>query len=479
MDKMDKSKPITIVIFGGTGDLAKKKLFSALLDLHVGGHMPDLCRIIGFSNEKLTNEEYRSFVREAIDKKGHGHEEAVVQNFMENFFFMYGDLFDPESYRKLLAFLGELEDEIKMQHDRLFYLAVSPKLYAPVFEHVAGNNLHIMSQGGWSRLLVEKPFGEDLKTASALDKQLSELYEEKQIFRIDHYLAKEAIQNIIAFRFSNTLFENSWNKDFIDEIRIRLYENKGVEGRGSFYSAVGALRDVGENHMLQMLALIAMEHPGSPSLNGLQEMRARVLSLIKPENKNSISEHAIRGQYNGYKEVDGIEGEGYSTETYFLLKTFIDSPRWEGVPFYLESGKDMSKDLVEIEVHFKRMPLCVFCGDAKPPGNRNTLTLTLQPEEKINMTFWFKKPGLSFELEPKNLSFEYKDEADKIHPDAYVKVLYDCIMGDHTLFASTKEVDAAWSYITNILDNWKELPIYAYEPGEDGPKEKKNLFNKK
>lgn len=455
---IDVNIPTTIVIFGGTGDLSKTKLFPALIDLYNGGLLPDKINIVGFGRRDFSSEEYRKFVKEFIKNK------SDVDSFLENIFYHKGQLDDINSYKELSTNLDKIEGKIGVCTNKLFYIAVPPTLYEPIFDNLAKSKLTLpCSEGtGWTRVLVEKPFGTDLETAQKLDEKLGKLFKEEQIFRIDHYLAKDAIQNLLTFRFSNTLFENSWNNKYIDKIHIKLYENKGIEGRDSFYRATGALRDVGQNHLLQMLAVIAMDRPDE--INTLKKSRESVLKSLKKYSKRNISNNVIKGQYT---KTD--------LETYFLIKTFINNKRWSGVPFYLESGKGLKGDKVEIIIYFKKL-VTNICRDKREHKHQNILTLTLQPEQKVEMQFWTKIPGLELDLEPKNLSFEYKEKEVKELSDAYHKVLYDCIQNDQTLFVSTKEVKYSWEFIMSIIENWDDLPMLQYKKGSEGPDERINLL---
>lgn len=471
-----KAGPTTIVIFGGTGDLAQKKLFSALLDLSVRGLLPVATSIIGLARDSYTNEEYRDFVRRAIERRGHGHPRGAVDAYLETISYQQASFDKASSYNDIGDRLNESDERLGRCTNKLFYLAVPPVLYGTIFEHLASSGL---SRGcgksdEWVRLLVEKPFGKDLDTARRLDEQLGRLFDEEQIFRIDHYLAKDAIQNLIAFRFSNVLFENSWNRDYIERVHIKLYENKGIQGRGSFYSATGALRDVGQNHMLQMLALVAMENPGTLKATSLRLSREEILNALRPYDDDDLAQVALRGQYDGYDTEEGVTGAS-DTETYFLLKTKIATSRWRGVPFYLESGKSLREDRIEVEVVFRALPSCI-CGSDVPQHHKNILTMTFAPDEAITMSFWVKEPGLSFKLERQDLTFTYHGAEGQVLPDAYEKVLYDCIVGDRTLFVGTKEVEAAWCFIMPILEGWQKLPLYRYSRGSVGPKERDEIL---
>jgi glucose-6-phosphate 1-dehydrogenase len=309
---------------------------------------------------------------------------------------------------------------------------------------------------GWTRILIEKPFGSDIQTARNLDKLLGSLFKEEQIFRIDHYLAKEALQNIIAFRFANSMFEPLWNKDHISRVHIKLFEKDGVEGRGAFYDPLGALRDVGQNHMCMMLAIMTMNDPKEFTADAIRRERARILSKLKPLDLRMLRKTAVRGQYEGYRSDKAISPLS-QTETYFRIEASIDTPRWNKVPFFLESGKALSETKTEIDVYFK---------NPKKGGEENILTFRIQPDEGIKVKFFVKVPGYSFAVEPKTLKFKYSDVASfALIPNDYERLIHDAFTGDQTLFASTAEIIASWKFVTPILENWSKLPLVPYEKG--------------
>ena len=310
---------------------------------------------------------------------------------------------------------------------------------------------------------MEKPFGNDWYTAENLDQKMGSLFKEDQIFRVDHYMGKESVQNILAFRFSNSFLEHLWSNKFIEKINIRLWEKIGIEGRGAFYDQIGALRDVGQNHILQMLAFIAMEDPIVFEAEAIRKSRAKVLSELKIISKEEISRFASRGQYEGYLDEQSVKPDS-KTETYFRVEARMENERWAGVPFYLESGKGLGKSEVEIEIVFRKKDSCLCPLDANEDVSKNKIIFRIQPNEGIDLYFWAKRPGFEMKLDPKMLSFSYeKNEKDKKTPDAYERVIFDCIMGDQTLFASTEEVLASWKFITPIIENWKDLPILKYK----------------
>jgi len=465
------TEPTTLIIFGATGDLAQHKLFPALFHLFSNGYLPDQFQIVGIAKDESSHEEYRDFVREAVQATSHHHRPAELEEFIQHVHYQTGLFEDKQTYLKAADELARLDEKtFNTCSNKLFYLAVPPTLYDVIFENLATSGLTIPCGGdeGWTRVLVEKPFGRDLQTAQELDRKLGQLFQEEQIFRIDHYLAKETVQNVITFRFANAIFEPLWNNQHIERVDIRFSETIGVGQRGSFYEDVGALRDVGQNHLLQLLALVAMEDPQELKAEAIRPLRAALLKQLIPIPASQLADHVTRGQYQGYRDEHAV-GDESQTETYFRLVAQLDNDRWRGVPFILESGKKLAENNVEIVITFKESASCV-CPADDHSHHRNILTIRVQPDEGISIRFWAKKPGLTYELEPKTLSFFYKDSAAELQlPDAYEKVLYDCIRGDQTLFASTDEVTAAWAFITPILENWHTLPLLEYEPGSPGP----------
>jgi glucose-6-phosphate 1-dehydrogenase len=463
--------PTILVIFGVTGDLSRRKLLPAIFDLYTKGFLPKNFRVVGFSRGQRTDTEFHNFITEVIGRKKHGHSKKVIGAFLENTHYVCGRFEEPEHYEELAKKLITIDNELGRCSNKLFYLAVPPTFYHTIFQNLADSGLSIPCGGaeGWTRILVEKPFGKDLETAQKLDQTLGLLFQEEQIFRIDHYLAKETLQNILTFRFSNKLFEPIWNNQHIEKVEIKLWETLGMEGRGAFYEDVGALRDVGQNHLLQMLAFVAMENPGELAAGPIRDKRAqalRALTLIPP---SSLSTQTVRGQYAGYRREKNVAPDS-SVETYFRIYAHIDNARWRGVPFYLESGKKLSEEKTEISVYFKESTTCLCRPDAKQ-HHQNVLVFRIQPDEGISILFWAKKPGFATDLEPKKLSFKYKDSPDVARlPDAYERILFDCIRGDQILFTSTDEVTASWKFITPILDNWNDTRLHIYEQGSEGPK---------
>jgi glucose-6-phosphate 1-dehydrogenase len=442
--------PTIFVIFGITGDLAQRKLLPSLLSLYTKKLLPEKFAIIGVSRRMLSREEFRQFVRDEINIKFGQYREEDVKHFLDHMSYVQGSFDTDDMYTRLAERLQSIDkQQFKTCSNKLFHLSVPPTLYENILDHLSNSGLTVPCgpEEGWTRVLIEKPFGNDSETAKKLDKKLGELFKEDQIFRIDHYLAKEALQNILVFRFANSLFEPLWNNRFVDKVHIKLFEKIDIEGRGAFYDGVGALRDVGQNHVLQMLALVAMEEPEVLDAEHIRKERAKIL-------KNLECEEIVRGQYTGYRDEKGV-ADGSMTETYFRIEAGINTGRWKKTPFYLESGKALDESKTEIDIYFK-----------SKTEQQNILTFRVQPDEGIKIRFWVKKPGLGMEIESKPLKFKYSDFPNKeAIPDAYEKVIYDAFVGDQTLFTSTDEVLAAWKFITPIIKNWGSLPLERYPKG--------------
>jgi glucose-6-phosphate 1-dehydrogenase len=450
--------PTIFTIFGITGDLAGRKLLPSLLNLYVKKLLPQKFAIVGFSRRPFNREEFREFIRGHMHVKPGEYHEEEIKHFLDHMYYEQGLFDNATSYANLAMRLNLLDESFDQCSNKLFHLAVAPSFYEVILEHLSNSGLTIPCGGdeGWTRVLVEKPFGSNIETAKKLDKRLGELFKEDQIFRIDHYLAKEALQNILAFRFSNTIYEPLWNHNHIEAVHIKLLEKVDVSGRGAFYDDVGALKDVGQNHILQMLALVAMEPPAQFEAHAIRKERAKLLSRLKPLSQKKLSDFIIRGQYEGYMNEKGVKRNS-RTETYFRLETYVDSPRWKNVPFYLESGKALGETKSEIDIYFK---------NENDSERQNILTFRIQPDEGIKIRFFVKTPGFGMKVEPKTLKFKYSDVSHfQELPDAYERVLYDAIVGDQTLFTSTDEVMYAWKFITGIVNAWGGLPLVTYKKG--------------
>jgi len=464
--------PTIMAIVGGTGDLAQKKLLPAIFDLYIQNLLPSRFKIVGFARKKFSDEAYRIFVRESVQKKNGQHNSEALNTFLKHISYQQGTFDSPKSYEHLSGALIKIEGKFGQCSNKLFHLAVPPSHYDTILRNLADSGLTIpcSNDTGWTRVLVEKPFGRDIETAKELDKTLGLLFREEQIFRIDHYLGKESLQDILMFRFSNLIFEPIWNSKYIDKVEIFLHEESDIAGRGMLYDGIGALRDVGQNHALQMLAAIGMEHPGGLNAKAIRNERAKVLESLRIIKKLEIANNIIRGQYNGYLNENDVSPNS-KTETYFKAKIFIDNKRWKNVPFIIEGGKSMRRKRTEIKMHFKKTEKCLCPTDAGQ-HHANILTFHIEPDAGISILFWAKKSGFTSKLQAKELSLAYNGRGareDERIPDAYERILFDAIVGDQMLFTSTEEVNAAWNFITPILKNWDAIPLYVYEKGGTGP----------
>ncbi len=458
--------PTIFVIFGITGDLASRKLLPALLGLYSRKLLPPRFAIIGFSRRTFSREEFRESLRGRLNVRPGQYKEEDIKHFLDHISYEQGLFHDPAAYVRLHARLMTIDERWGQCSNKLFHLSVPPKLYEGVLTHLASSELTkpCDDETGWTRVLIEKPFGNDIENARSLDKLLGKLFDEKQIFRIDHYLAKEALQNIMAFRFRNPIFEPMWNRASIDKVHIKLFEKGGIEGRGAFYDPIGALRDVGQNHMLQMLAVIAMDAPRSFSVDHIRQGRVKVMEALKKLPRRALRAAVVKGQYAGYTMETGVNPLS-QTETYFRIKAEVAQPRWKGVPFYLESGKCLSETKTEIDIYFKPQHQ-KGRSDAANPADQNILTFRIQPDEGIKIKFFVKTPGFGMDTEPKTLRFKYADVPSfTLVPNDYERLLHDAFVGDQTLFASTDEIMASWKYVTPIIEQWGQLPLVRYEKG--------------
>jgi glucose-6-phosphate 1-dehydrogenase len=465
---MQENTPTIFVIFGVTGDLAKTKLLISLYHLFQKKMMPSVFRVVGFSRSDFSQDDFKKYAEDVLTNKG-AADEKVRQKFLTHLQYVQGDFLKNESYEGLAQDLKKIDDEIGQCTNKLFYLAVPPTLYEGIFNHLSDSGLTEAcdDRNGWTRVLVEKPFGNDLKTAKNLDKLLGRLFREEQLFRIDHYLAKETMQNILAFRFSNSIFEPLWNKDHIEKIEVLFFEKDSVRDRGASYDAVGALRDVGQNHMLQMLALVTMETPVSFAGADVQAARAAALAALKQPSRHGILSIVSRGQYEGYREEKNVAGDS-TRETYFRLKLGMSGERFSGVPLFLESGKMLGEEKMEVVIFFKKRDC--LCDAGEKCVHQNKLTFRIQPQGGITLSLWTKRPGFGFVLEEKDLSFLYgRDALESRELDAYERVLFDCVRGDQTLFASTDELIASWRALMPILEGLDRVPLATYPRGSMGP----------
>jgi glucose-6-phosphate 1-dehydrogenase len=446
-----------------TGDLAAKKIIPSLWYLYIHDRLPEQLHIIGFSRRDLSLEEFRELIFKAltkysdINKSEHASEDEKekekesknkrLEDFFKMFSYCTGNFDDKQAFEKLAQNIKKIEDDWGVCANKLFYLAVPPSSYEQIFKNLASVKLNLPcgDELGWSRILIEKPFGSDLASAQSLQLLLSSYFKEEQIYRIDHYLFKEIIQGIENFRFSNNLFENSWDNTRIARIDIRLLESIGVEDRGSFYDAVGALRDVGQNHILTMLAAITMD----PS-----KSRAAILETLKPWTEETLLENTFRSQHEGYRDIKGVRPDS-DTETYFSLTTELTHPRWKGIPIFMEAGKRMPEARKEIILTLKHPEDCLLCQQG--PHAPNRIVFRLEPNDEVIIHFWTKKPGFEKVTEERVFSFFLYEKETKVqYVEEYGKIIHAAIEGDQTLFLSAQEVNASWKFTDPIIESWQK-----------------------
>jgi glucose-6-phosphate 1-dehydrogenase len=465
--------PFTLVIFGITGDLAQNKLMPALLSLYQQKLLPDRFSIIGFSRRQMTHDELRNFFVKLKNEKG-------WQEFAGHLFYQQGLFEEERGYLSLIEELNDFDRQLGECAIRLFYLATPPVNYQPILDFLDKTALSKgcgQSSNRWTRVIVEKPFGSDLETAKALDKACSLIFEEKQIFRVDHYLGKETVQNMLAFRFANGIFEPAWNKNYLDHVQITWAEKKGIEERGKFFDRIGLLRDIAQNHLMQLIAAVAMEPPESYLKEVVRDARSAAIQSIRLMRPEEVSKYVVRGQYEGYKSEKDVVPNS-STETFVAMKLFVDTPRFAGVPFYLRAGKRMPQDVVEISLFFIQTCHVLF-EEYGCPEIGNVLTIRIQPDEGISIRFIAKQPGVRLALKNVSLKFSYKDEFAEKMTDAYERILLDIFNGDQTLCSRSDELAHSWELITNILEGWSgpaAPEVLSYQLGTWGPLEANNLI---
>lgn len=462
-----------IVIFGASGDLTHRKLIPALYNLYKIGRLSENFSVLGVARSDLNDETFRKKMREALI---HNEETTpdTLDAFCSHLYYQAVNTSDAQDYGKLVPRLDELHDKYQTCGNTLYYMSTPPSLYGVIPECLAAHGLNT-EEYGWKRIIVEKPFGYDEKTAQALDVQIHRFFEEHQIYRIDHYLGKETVQNLLVLRFSNGWFEPLWNRNFIDYVEITGAESIGVEERGGYYDGSGAMRDMFQNHLLQVLAMVAMEPPAIINANSMRDEVAKVMHSLRPLTAEDMEHNLVLGQYTaaeingkmekGYLEEKGVPADS-RTETYIALRCEIENWRWAGVPFYVRTGKRLPARVTEIVIHFKTTPHPVFSQNAP----ENKLIIRIQPDEAISMRFGLKKPGAGFEAKEVSMDFRYADLAGAQVLTAYERLLLDAMKGDATLFARTDAVHAAWKFVQPILDyKANGGRIHEYEAGTWGP----------
>ena len=472
---------VALVVFGASGDLVRRKLLTSLFEVFRQRLLAEPFYLLGAGRKKLSDEQFRKIAREVIQEKCSGISVKDLKFFTDKLYYISGDYSDASLYNAIKARLTELDKRHKVDGSVLFYLAVPPFLYGTIVEKLGSTKLSCVGESDSKRrvrLIVEKPFGRDLQSAVELKREIHRWFDESQIYRIDHYLGKETVQNILMFRFANTIFEPVWNRNYIDHVQITIAESIGVEHRGGYYEKTGALRDMFQNHMLQMLALAAMEPPISFEAEHVRDEKVKLLRSIRPFKTNELDRFILRGQYGagsingkevvGYRAEDGINPES-KTETFVAAKLFIDNWRWKGVPFYLRTGKRLAEKDTEIAITFKKVPHSMFIsaglGDMPP----NVLVLQIQPEEGISLSFQAKRPGSKICMSTLNMNFDYRSVFGVEMPEAYQRLLLDCMIGDQTLFARYDGVEIAWQLLMPVLEAWEndDSRPYGYPAGSE------------
>ncbi len=462
---MRASSETTIVIFGASGDLTARKLIPALFNLHLKGRLNGKLNIVGNSRSEYTHEAFRAELRENLDDfMDSPFDDATWSDFAQHIWYVPGNSKDDSLYHGLETFLSEIEAD---SANRLYYLSVAPFLYMPIVEHLGKSGMAEES-GGWRRIVVEKPFGRDLNTAHELNHALHHVFNEHQIYRIDHYLGKETAQNILFMRFANTIFEPIWNRNYVDHVQITVAESVDVGHRAGFYDGAGVLRDMFQNHLLQLLALVGMEPPASFNADALRNEKVKLLSAIRPIDLRET----VRAQYEGYRDIEDVAPDS-QTPTFAALKLHIDNWRWQGVPFYLRSGKALARKVSEVIVEFKCPPHMMFARDTDECFAPNVLSLCIQPDEGIHFQFEAKVPGSYQETRSVDMEFHYRSSfGDEPLPDAYERLLLDALNGDAALFTRSDEIETAWKLIDPIIQGWEasdDIPLHTYRPGIMGP----------
>ena len=482
-------QPCSVVIFGASGDLTYRKLIPALYNLAADGDLPAALTVVGFARREKTDESFREELQDAAKKFSRsGLNDEVWKSFSQRLFYHRSEFGEAEGYKSLAQRLDKLDEERGTRGNRIFYLSVAPSEFEGILKQLAAAGLNKAREGSWARVIVEKPFGTDLPSAEELNTVVNNVFEEKHTYRIDHYLGKETAQNIMVLRFANAIFEPLWNHRYIDHVQITASEPLGVEARGPYYESSGAMRDMVQNHLLQLLSLTAMEPPTDLSADSVRDEKVKVIRCLRPMSPEDVARDVVRGQYTegaiggqevkAYRQEDRVNPQSM-TETYVAIKVSIDNWRWEGVPFYVRMGKRLPKGGTEIAVQFKSAPSVLFNKPTEPQGP-NVLVIRIQPDEGISLRMQCKMPGTAVRIEPVKMDFHYGTSFGKASPEAYERLLLDAMAGDATLFARRDEVEGAWTFVDHIENAWHQHdtppPLAFYPSGSWGPKEADDLL---
>lgn len=477
---VDRSpRPCAIVIFGATGDLAHRKLFPALASLASRGRLPARCAVIGVARTVMSDDDFAAEVRRTLEKNAPDRATALDDRGV-HFRYVVGSYDRDATFETLAKTLGECDEQFGTGHNRLYYLATVPGAFATIAEKLGAAGLHEQTDGTFVRIVVEKPFGDSEESAEQLDWRLHRWFHERQIFRIDHYLAKETVQNVLALRLANTIFEPIWNRRYVANVQVTVAEEAGVGHRSTFYEHAGATRDVLQNHVLQVLAVTTMETPASFEAEAVRDEKVKLLRSIRPFASGEAAGHVVRGQYTagvvdgepvgGYLDEVGVAAES-RVETFVALRLDVDNWRWAGVPFFVRTGKRLARRVTEVVIRFRPVPFLPLPSSAVESLEPNSLVLRLQPDEGVSLSFAAKAPGSPFRVRTVELDFDYRERFGGEPPEAYERVLADAIIGDATLFIRTDEVQAAWRVIDPVLGAFASdsVPLYPYASGTWGP----------
>src|SRR5438128_9287094 len=480
-------QPCSIVIFGATGDLTHRKLIPALYNLAADGELPPAVAVVGFARREKSDDEFRREIEEATRKFSRQTvRDEIWKTFAQSIFYHQSEFEDESGYKSLAQRLDKIDKQRGTRGNRLFYFAAAPDQFEPILKNLKTAGLNETCKGSWARVIVEKPFGTDLASARALNRIVRSSFAEEQTYRIDHFLGKETAQNILVLRFANAIFAPLWNTHYVDHVQITAAETLGVGSRAGFYERAGALRDMVQNHLLQLLCLVAMEPPTDLSADSIRDEKVKVVRSLRRLSRNEVAANVLRGQYAegaihgepvvGYRQEQNVKLDS-QTETFVALRLYIDNWRWADVPIYMRVGKRLPKSATEISIHFKKAPAVLF---NKGLSDRNVLVIRIQPDEGISLRIHAKVPGTSFRIEPVKMDFHYGTSFGKASPEAYERLLLDAMSGDATLFARRDEVEEAWAFIDPIEDSWhakKDAPgLFFYAAGSWGPEEADDLL---
>ncbi|MDQ3755023.1 MAG: glucose-6-phosphate dehydrogenase [Acidobacteriota bacterium] len=485
------AEPCTVVIFGASGDLTKRKLVPALYRLVQERLVPAEFGIVGVARSPLSNEEFRVKMKDAIVQFSEAKrvDDEVWNSFAQGLYYLPVDIGTADDYRKLSELLEQIDRERGTQGNRVFYLSTSPTLYAEAVKQLGESGLAKPKDKGWVRVIIEKPFGTDLESAQELNQHIHQYLDESQIYRIDHYLGKETVQNLLVFRFANGIYEPLWNRQYIDHIQLTNAETVGVEGRGGYYEKAGVVRDMLQNHVFQVLSLVAMEPPASLNSEAVRDEKIKAMTAVRPFTPERVRNECVRGQYGagsiagkpvpGYREEEGVAPDS-ATETYSMLTMYFDNWRWSGVPFYIRSGKRLAKRVTEIAIQFKDAPHKLFGTEMMEQMTPNQLIIRVQPDEGITMRVAAKVPGQVTRIRDVNMDFRYGASFGVQLAEAYERLLLDCILGDPTLYARTDMTERGWEIVMPVLAEWArtkaEAPFPNYEAGSWGPQASHELL---